>query len=58
MNSTNARGPAFQCAVGGLGSKFIIPELCLERLLASSFAADIIGDPKILGAGRDKSQGS
>lgn len=57
--STNAQGPALQCAVGGLQSKLlVIPELSLERLLASSFAADVIGDHQNLGAGRDESYDS
>lgn len=48
-----------QCAVGGLQSKLlVIPELSLEILLASSFAADVIGDRQNLDGGRDESQGS
>lgn len=48
----NGEGPALQYSVGKLQSEpLLIPELSLERLLASFFAADAIGGCQNLGAG-------
>lgn len=50
MNSTNAQGLALQRAFGGLQTKvLVILELSLERFLASSLVADVIGDHQNLG---------
>lgn len=47
----NAQGPALQHSVGGLQSEpLLIPELSLERLLASFFATDVIGGCQNFGA--------